>query len=101
MALVSATASGLGPGASQVLTVSAVTFTASYTCTNPADTQANAWLEGSVDGTTFFPLRDHDSITPAQTGTGARFYRDQPVTAVKAHASCSTGSTVTVTVAGE
>lgn len=96
------TAGPLGPGTSGVITLGATwsRLTASFTCSAASDTQATAWLEGSADGTTFFPLRSHDSQPASVTGTGAVFYRDQPVTAVKAFVQCSPGNTVTVTVAG-
>jgi hypothetical protein len=97
------TTSALGPGQSQVITIGATwkTLTASYTPSSASDVTATARLEGSADGTTFFPLRPYDGFPPFQTGTGAVFYRDQPVIAVNVIASCSEGNTVIVTVAGE
>lgn len=94
----------LGPGGSQIITVaSGATWsrvTLSWTCSVPSDQQARAWLQGSADGTTFFPLRPGDAADPSVTGTGAVFYRDQPVTAVKVLVACSPGNTVTATVTG-
>jgi hypothetical protein len=95
--------SALGPGQSQVITIGATwkSLTASCTPSSAADTTATASLQGSADGTTFFPLRPADSFPASATGTGVVFYRDQPVIAVKVTAACSAGNTVTVTVAGE
>jgi hypothetical protein len=100
----------LGPGQSAALGALTGTngiwmsFTASYTCSVPSDTAANAWLEGSADGgTTWFPLTPAQSTPPSAspTGTGVRFYTGEPVNALKAFAECSAGNTVTVTVTGE
>lgn len=98
--------SALGPGGSQALTLSGTwaSYVASYTCSNPADAAANAWLEGSADGgTTWFPLNPQSSTLPtaSPTGTGTRFYTGQPVNALKVFVMCGTGNTVTVTVTGE
>lgn len=101
------TTGAIGPGASAVLPLpSGVTtwtnFTASWTCSSPSDVNAGAWLQGSADGgVTWFPLRVDDSVASGQTGTGALFYRFKPVTALQAFVTCSSGNTVTVTVAGE
>lgn len=109
--MASPTTGALANGASAVLTVPAspgtgtwTSYTASYTCSAPADPQANAWLQGSADGgTTWFPLTSSggSSAAASPTGTGVRFYTGQPVNAVKVFVVCSTGNTVTVTVTGE
>ena len=102
--------SALESGQSQTLTELTGTngiwtaYTASYTCSAPADPAVNAWLEGSADGgTTWFPLSPAQSTPPSAspTGTGARFYAGQPVNALNAIVRCSAGNTVTVTVTGE
>ena len=93
----------LGPAGSQVITVTSGpwrTTTMSWTCSNPADPNAGAWLEGSADGSTFFPLRGDGGSPASQTGTGVKFYRDQPVNAVQVFVTCSPGNTVTATVTG-
>lgn len=94
--------SALGPGGSQVLNPPATwtNYSMSWTCSNPGDRTARAWIEGSADGTTFFPLRNHDGFPASQTGTGVQFFQHQPVNALQAFVQCATGNTVTVTVAG-
>lgn len=100
--------SALGPGGSQVLSVPATpgtgtwtNYSMSWTCSVPSDPQARAWVLGSADGTTFFPLRNYDGFPASETGTGVQFFQYQPVVALQAFVSCSAGNTVTVTVAGE
>lgn len=104
--MASPTTGALSGGDSAVLTADSTsgtwtTFTAAYVCSDPADPEANAWLAGSVDGVSFFPLRPYDSFPPSEGGAGVRFYKNQPVTAVQAFVRCSAGNTVTVTVTGE
>lgn len=100
--------SALGPGQSAVITADGTTatskawstFTVSWTCSVPSDPRANVLVTGSADGTTFFPLRPDDGFDASATGTAARFYRGQPVTAVQVTARCSPGNTVTASAAG-
>lgn len=95
--------SALGPGASQVLTPPATwtNYSMSWTCSDPSDARAGAAVQGSADdGITWFPLRNFDGSPSGPAGTGVKFYRDQPVTALLATVQCSPGSTVTVSVAG-
>jgi hypothetical protein len=94
----------LGPGESQVLDSLPATWTnyaMSWTCSDPSDASARAWILGSADGTTFFPLRNFDGFPAAQTGTGVQFFQHQPVNALQAFVACADGNTVTVTVAGD
>lgn len=97
------TASDLAPGSSAVLSMPTTAWTSysmSWTCSDTSDTGAHATLQGSADGSTFFPLRTYDGFPAAETGTGVQFFKFQPAVALRVTVACSEGNTVTVTVAG-